>query len=131
MTRSEDRLTAAFLLVALVALFGGVLTGFFQAIEHAGVDVYPSTPIVKSYYHSLTLHGVLNVLVWTTFFICGFVPFLVTRPIYAGAGKVGAENQTSPAVYQISQRFSLPPRRSRRTGPSTWASRSSWSARGS
>ena len=32
------------------------------------------------------------------------VPFLVTRPIYAGAGKVGAENQTSPAEYQISQR---------------------------
>ncbi len=32
------------------------------------------------------------------------LPFLVTRPIYAGAGKVGAENQTSPADYQISQR---------------------------
>ncbi len=31
-------------------------------------------------------------------------PFLVTRPIYAGAGKVGAENQTSPVEYQISQR---------------------------
>ncbi|MBM4122260.1 MAG: proteasome accessory factor PafA2 [Nitrospira sp.] len=32
------------------------------------------------------------------------VPFLVTRQIYAGAGKVGAENQTRPAEYQISQR---------------------------
>src|SRR2546430_893139 len=32
------------------------------------------------------------------------IPFLVTRQIYAGAGKVGTENQTSPAVYQISQR---------------------------
>jgi proteasome accessory factor A len=31
-------------------------------------------------------------------------PFLVTRPIVAGAGKVGAENQTNPAEYQISQR---------------------------
>lgn len=31
-------------------------------------------------------------------------PFFVTRPIYAGAGKVGAENQTSSADYQISQR---------------------------
>ncbi|MCS6320233.1 MAG: proteasome accessory factor PafA2 family protein, partial [Nitrospira sp.] len=31
-------------------------------------------------------------------------PFLVTRPIYAGSGKVGAENQTSPVDYQISQR---------------------------
>lgn len=31
-------------------------------------------------------------------------PFFVTRPIIAGAGKVGAENQTNPAEYQISQR---------------------------
>jgi Pup amidohydrolase len=31
-------------------------------------------------------------------------PFLVTRLIFAGAGKVGAENQTSPTEYQISQR---------------------------
>ncbi len=31
-------------------------------------------------------------------------PFLVTRQIYAGSGKVGAENQTTPAAYQISQR---------------------------
>jgi proteasome accessory factor PafA2 len=32
------------------------------------------------------------------------VPFLVTRQIYAGAGKIGAENQTAPAQFQISQR---------------------------
>lgn len=31
-------------------------------------------------------------------------PFFVTRQIFAGAGKVGAENQTQPAEYQISQR---------------------------
>jgi proteasome accessory factor A len=32
------------------------------------------------------------------------VPFFVTRQIYAGAGKVGSENQTDAAHYQISQR---------------------------
>jgi len=32
------------------------------------------------------------------------IPFLVTRQIFAGAGKVGAENQTAPASYQLSQR---------------------------
>lgn len=31
-------------------------------------------------------------------------PFLVTRPIFAGAGKVGAENQADRADFQISQR---------------------------
>ncbi len=32
------------------------------------------------------------------------LPFLVTRQIYAGAGKVGAENQAGATDYQISQR---------------------------
>ncbi|MEA3509608.1 MAG: proteasome accessory factor PafA2 family protein, partial [candidate division NC10 bacterium] len=34
----------------------------------------------------------------------GLTPFLVTRQVFAGAGKVGAENQTDPVEYQISQR---------------------------
>ena len=32
------------------------------------------------------------------------IPFFVTRQIYTGAGKVGAENNTDPVDYQISQR---------------------------
>lgn len=32
------------------------------------------------------------------------IPFFVTRLIFSGAGKVGAENQTAPCEYQISQR---------------------------
>lgn len=32
------------------------------------------------------------------------MPFLVTRQIYSGAGKVGAENGAAPVPYQISQR---------------------------
>jgi Pup amidohydrolase len=37
-------------------------------------------------------------------FVRALLPFLVTRQIYAGAGKIGAENQTAPCHYQISQR---------------------------
>ena len=33
-----------------------------------------------------------------------FTPFLVSRQIFCGAGKVGVENGTEPAAYQISQR---------------------------
>jgi cytochrome c oxidase subunit 1 len=77
-----NRLTAAYLTVALVALLGGVVTGGLQALEHAGINLYPwVTPLIKSYYHGLTLHGVLNVLVWTTFFICGFLPFITVRAL--------------------------------------------------
>jgi len=32
------------------------------------------------------------------------MPFFVSRPIFCGAGKVGAENGTAPTSYQISQR---------------------------
>jgi cytochrome c oxidase subunit I len=76
------RLTAAYLAVALIALLGGVLTGLAQALEHAGINLYPAmSPVVQSYYHGLSLHGVLNVLVWTTFFICGFLPFLAVEAL--------------------------------------------------
>ena len=37
-----------------------------------GFDYPYLRPIFKSYYQGLTLHGVLNALVWTTFFITGF-----------------------------------------------------------
>jgi hypothetical protein len=35
--------------------------------------------LIKSYYHGLSLHGVLNVLVWTTFCISGFLTFVMAR----------------------------------------------------
>src|SRR4030095_4004292 len=84
MTHVGQRLAAVNVAVALVALFGGVLTGLFQALEYAGVEIYPSlAPVIRSHYHSLTIHGVLNVLVFTTFFICGFLPFIFSRPLPA------------------------------------------------
>ena len=36
-----NRLTAAHLTVALVALFGGAVVEVLQALEHAGVNLYP------------------------------------------------------------------------------------------
>ena len=84
MTAVERRLASANLIVALVALFGGVVTGLLQALEFAGVNVYPSVaPLIHSHYQSLTMHGVLNVLVFTTFFICGFLPFIFSRSLQA------------------------------------------------
>jgi cytochrome c oxidase subunit 1 len=78
----ERRLTGAYLTIALVALFVGVVTGLFQAFSTAGVNMYSGlTPVVQSYYHGLSLHGVMNALVWTTFFICGFVPYILTRAL--------------------------------------------------
>jgi cytochrome c oxidase subunit 1 len=66
--------------VALAALSIGVLLGPLQALEHAKIDLYPFLkPILASYYQGLTLHGVLNALVFTTLFITGFQTFAVIK----------------------------------------------------
>lgn len=75
----EKRLTGAHLVVANVALAGGIVTGLLQGLEHSGVEFPASQYFLQSYYHSVSLHGVLNVLVWTTFFIAGFLPFISAR----------------------------------------------------
>jgi Cytochrome C and Quinol oxidase polypeptide I len=76
----DGRLAGAYVAVGLVALFGGMVTGLLQALTLAGVHI-PAHFLVQSYYHSVSLHGVLNVLVWTTFFIGGFVPFIALRSL--------------------------------------------------
>ena len=85
----ENRLTAAFLVVALVALFGGSVTGLLQGLSIGGVQVPPHPTFIKSYYHSVSLHGVLNVLVWTTFFIAGFLTFITVRALGVPLASVG------------------------------------------
>jgi cytochrome c oxidase subunit I len=76
--RSIHRLTSAYLIVALVSFAIANIPGILQALDHAGIDVYDHVqPFIHSYYQGLTIHGVMNVLVWTTFFICGFLSFVV------------------------------------------------------
>jgi len=75
----EKKFIGLHLLFAILALSIGSLFGPLQALEHSGVDLYPYLkPLFKSYYQGLTLHGVLNALVWTTFFITGFLTLTLT-----------------------------------------------------
>ncbi len=74
LTTGQKRFIWHHLLVAMVALAIGTLFGPLQAFEHSGLDLYKYLdPVIKSYYQGLTLHGVLNALIWTTFFITGFI----------------------------------------------------------
>jgi len=76
LTSQEKKFVGWHLFVAMFALGLGSLFGPLQAFEHAGLNLYPYLkPLIKSYYQGLTLHGVLNALVWTTFFITGFLTF--------------------------------------------------------
>jgi cytochrome c oxidase subunit I len=91
----EDRLTAGYIGIGMAALSVGILIGILQGLEHAGFNFYPMlAPALKSYYQGLTIHGVLNALVWTTFFIVGFFTLTVTRSLerplrYPGVGIAG------------------------------------------
>lgn len=77
---TENRLTGLNLIVAFAALAVGGLMGVFQALEYNGINLYPyMTPVVRGYYHGLALHGVLNVLVFTTFYIIGWLTFIATH----------------------------------------------------
>jgi hypothetical protein len=44
---------------------------------------------MSAHYHSLSIHGVLNALVFMTFFICGFLPFIVSRALEAPLANPG------------------------------------------
>jgi len=80
LTQWERRFIGGHLLIAIIALGVGSLFGPLQAFEFGGLDLYQYIePVFKSYYQGLTIHGVLNALVWTTFFIVGFTNFTTIR----------------------------------------------------
>ncbi len=68
--------------IAMAALSIGITIGVLQGLEHAGMNVYPYiSPFLQSYYQGLTLHGVLNALVWTTFFIVGYFSYAIVHSL--------------------------------------------------
>jgi cytochrome c oxidase subunit 1 len=77
-----NRLTGWNIGVAVGALTIGAWLGVLQGLEHTGLELYQYlAPGIKSYYQGLTIHGVLNALIWTTFFICGFFTFVVANSL--------------------------------------------------
>ena len=85
MSQSVKRLSLSYILLAILALFIGTLFGPLQALDHAKIDLYPLLqmllPFVRSYYHGLSLHGVMNALVWTFAFSAGFLLFATSKAL--------------------------------------------------
>ena len=80
-THPEKRVTFAFLFTGLIALLVGALLGPLQAFNYGNINLYEYVPFLRSYYQGLTLHGVLNALVFTTFFISGLLLYLPAREL--------------------------------------------------
>ena len=83
---TEKKIAGWHIFIAIFALSLGTLFGPLQAWEHMGINLYPALQSVglQSYYQGLTLHGVLNALVWTTFFITGFLTLVVAKSLNRG-----------------------------------------------
>lgn len=81
--KTEDRIAMMNFIVAISALFIGGSMGPLQKLEHVGINWYSALKVagIESYYQGLTLHAVLNALVWTTFFIVGFLTYTTVRSL--------------------------------------------------
>jgi cytochrome c oxidase subunit I len=78
MTRS-DRLSLAHFWVAVLAFGVASMMAFMQALSRASLDLPWRS--AKLYYLSVTAHGVLMALVFTTFFIMAFGYVVVSRTL--------------------------------------------------
>ena len=78
MTRS-DRLSLAHVWVAILAFGAASAMAFMQALSRASLDLPWRS--AKLYYVSVTAHGVLMALVFTTFFIMAFGYVVVSRTL--------------------------------------------------
>lgn len=77
---SLKKVTQYYIVTAFLALLIGVLIGPLQAFNYANINLYPFIEkLLHSYYQGLTLHGVLNALVFTQFFISGWLLYLPAR----------------------------------------------------
>ncbi|GAA0330053.1 b(o/a)3-type cytochrome-c oxidase subunit 1 [Bacillus carboniphilus] len=83
--RLDAKLSLAHIWVAFVALFLGAVAGLLQTLVRSGTVTLPAG---IGYYQLLTAHGVLLALVFTTYFIVGF--------LFAGVSRTtGAMNSAS------------------------------------
>ncbi len=90
MLSTERWLIGSHILTAFLALSAGILMGPFQTFRRSPwfVEAYRAAfestweiPVFSYYYQALTVHGVMNALFFTTFFIVGFSYFVVQRSL--------------------------------------------------
>ncbi len=78
--KPERWLVGIHIILAMIAVVVGGLLGPFQTFRRAPTLTW-EIPIFSYYYQALSLHGVLNGLVFTTFFIVGFSYFVTQRSL--------------------------------------------------
>jgi len=77
-----------------------------RALEHGAIDlgIYKNNSDGKGNSYGYHENYLVSRQISFKKLVQQLTPFLVTRQIFAGSGKVGAENRSEPTHYQISQR---------------------------
>jgi cytochrome c oxidase subunit I len=78
---SHRRAIALMILLGFGALFIGVINGLGQALNYAKVDILQYFPGMRTYYQGLTVHGVVNAIVFTFAFANGFLSLTTSRAL--------------------------------------------------
>lgn len=85
MLQSERNMVGTHIIVSLIALTIGIFMGPFQSFHRspAFIAAFPEwqIPVFTYYYQAVTVHGVMNALFFTTFFIIGFTYFVTQRSL--------------------------------------------------
>jgi cytochrome c oxidase subunit I len=78
---SHRRAILFMMVLSFGALFIGVINGLGQALNYAKVDILQYFPGMRTYYQGLTVHGVVNAIVFTFAFANGFLSLTTSRAL--------------------------------------------------
>ena len=67
--------------LSFAALSIGIINGLGQALNYARVDILQYFPGMRTYYQGLTVHGVVNAIVFTFAFANGFLALTTSRAL--------------------------------------------------
>ncbi len=78
---SQLRVIRWMIYLAFFALAIGILNGLGQALNYSRVDILQYFPGMRNYYQGLTVHGVVNAIVFTFAFANGFLSLTTSRAL--------------------------------------------------
>ncbi len=78
---SHRRAILFMIVLGFAALFIGIINGLGQALNYARVDILQYFPGMRTYYQGLTVHGVVNAIVFTFAFANGFLALTTSRAL--------------------------------------------------
>ncbi len=94
----EKKYTLYMLMLGFIALMVGTFFGPLQSFNYGGLDLYPFLkPVFQNYYQGLTLHGVLNAIIFTQLFGQAIMVYLPARELGLDGTHRAADRRSTPS----------------------------------